>query len=138
MRPCLCDNFVPGEPYQAGRDCRRCWLYHNDERYRVHWGNCRHRGEVIERIELPVCTTGRTRPYPIYSCQIHGRCIHHGTCDEMVIEFAGAVKRGESPPLWQCNLCKDYRPTDERPPGDGGVQLSGVPGLVRSGPSTNP
>jgi hypothetical protein len=31
---CTCDNYVPGEPFVLGRDCRKCWLYHNDEGYR--------------------------------------------------------------------------------------------------------
>lgn len=107
MRPCMCDNFVPGEPYQAGRDCRRCWLYHNDERYRRHWHDCQHRGPKLETVELPVCNS-KTRPFPIFACGVHGRCIPRGTCDEMQLEFAAAVRRGEHPALWQCNLCKDY------------------------------
>lgn len=33
----MCDRHVPGEPFVGGRDCRVCWLYHNDERYRTRW-----------------------------------------------------------------------------------------------------
>ena len=32
-RDCTCDNFVKGEPFAAGQ-CRLCFLYHNDERYK--------------------------------------------------------------------------------------------------------
>lgn len=37
MRPCVCDRFVPGEPWVLGRDCRVCYLYHNDPRYKALW-----------------------------------------------------------------------------------------------------
>lgn len=37
MRPCVCDRFVPGEPWVLGRDCRLCYLYHNDPRYKALW-----------------------------------------------------------------------------------------------------
>lgn len=37
-RPCRCDRFQPGE-YRTG-DCRSCWLYRHDDRYRKLWGNC--------------------------------------------------------------------------------------------------
>lgn len=29
-RPCDCDRYTPGEPFVRGRDCARCWLWHND------------------------------------------------------------------------------------------------------------
>lgn len=36
-RPCFCDNLPPeGEAYTT-KYCRRCWLYHNDERYTKKW-----------------------------------------------------------------------------------------------------
>ena len=37
-RPCHCDRHVPGQPFVRGRDCRRCWLFHNDPVYAKHWG----------------------------------------------------------------------------------------------------
>ena len=37
-RPCgNCNNYRPGQPFDTTRDCRLCWLYHNDERYRQFW-----------------------------------------------------------------------------------------------------
>lgn len=35
-RPCTCDRFTPGEPFQHGQ-CRLCWLYANDPRYTALW-----------------------------------------------------------------------------------------------------
>jgi hypothetical protein len=35
-RPCACDRFTQGEEWKPG-DCRLCWLYHNDPRYRELW-----------------------------------------------------------------------------------------------------
>lgn len=37
-RPCICDRYIPGEPWVLGRDCRVCYLYHNDKRYKALWG----------------------------------------------------------------------------------------------------
>jgi hypothetical protein len=37
-RPCQCDRHVPGEPFLRGRDCARCWLWHNVPRYRGEFG----------------------------------------------------------------------------------------------------
>lgn len=34
MRPCICDRCGKGQAFANG-DCRVCWLYHNDERYRL-------------------------------------------------------------------------------------------------------
>lgn len=36
-RPCGCDSCVIGEPWIRRRDCRFCWLYWNDPRYRQLW-----------------------------------------------------------------------------------------------------
>lgn len=36
-RPCGCDSCVIGEPWVRQRDCRDCWLYWNDPRYRRIW-----------------------------------------------------------------------------------------------------
>ena len=36
-RPCGCDNCPIGEPWVRQRDCRDCWLYWNDPRYRRLW-----------------------------------------------------------------------------------------------------
>lgn len=33
-RLCFCNKFKDGSPFVAGRDCRICWLYHNDDRYK--------------------------------------------------------------------------------------------------------
>ncbi len=39
MRPCTCDKFIVGEPWVIHRDCRLCWLYHNDIGYKTLWDN---------------------------------------------------------------------------------------------------
>ncbi len=36
-RPCTCDRYRPGEDFDAQKDCRLCWLYHNRKDYRMHW-----------------------------------------------------------------------------------------------------
>ena len=37
--PCgFCGRCIPGEPWNPNRDCRYCWLYHHDGRYRKLWG----------------------------------------------------------------------------------------------------
>jgi hypothetical protein len=35
-RPCTCDRQNQGLPYTLDQ-CRLCWLYHNDQRYKVLW-----------------------------------------------------------------------------------------------------
>lgn len=95
-------------PEWSDDQCRWCWR----KRYPSASGDpvvyaCRLRGSVVGRIELQVCTSGRTRLFQVFSCPLHGRCIKFGTYDGMVMEFAAAVKRGETPELWQCNLCKE-------------------------------
>lgn len=37
-----CNRYVTGEPWVQGRDCRICWLYHNDEKYRKHYDDPAH------------------------------------------------------------------------------------------------
>lgn len=37
-RLCTCERYRPGESFVLHRDCRLCWLYHNDPRYRTLWG----------------------------------------------------------------------------------------------------
>lgn len=36
-RPCECDRFERGKPYDVKTMCRLCWLYHNDDRYKALW-----------------------------------------------------------------------------------------------------
>ena len=38
IRPCNCDRQQGGE-WVIGRDCRLCWLYHNDARYAKLWND---------------------------------------------------------------------------------------------------
>lgn len=105
---CTCGK-VTG-PVWTEEQCRYCWRkrYPGDSPRIA----CVHRGERLGTIDLPVCTSGRTAPVPIYSCQIHGQCIRYGTCDAVMMEFVAARKRGDSPELWQCNLCKERQATD--------------------------
>lgn len=37
MRRCTCDNYIPNQPFVEGRDCKLCWLYYNNEKYRKYW-----------------------------------------------------------------------------------------------------
>jgi hypothetical protein len=32
-RPCRCDRFRPGEPFDPRLDCALCWRYHHDPQY---------------------------------------------------------------------------------------------------------
>lgn len=34
-RPCRCDRVRRGEPFDETRDCRPCWLFHHDRRYKA-------------------------------------------------------------------------------------------------------
>lgn len=63
-RPCVCDRFIPDQPFVLGRDCRRCWLFHNDPRYHQLWGGpSRGVGDTVAKI-IRVATFGRVKPCP--------------------------------------------------------------------------
>jgi hypothetical protein len=91
--------------------CRWCWRKRypkgNGESQRF---RCTLRGSRIDKIMLPVCRSGRTGLVPVFSCPLHGSCIRYGTTDEVMLEFVEARKRGETPAIWQCNLCKERKP----------------------------
>lgn len=36
MRKCFCDNVKYNQPYDISQ-CRLCWLYHHNEKYRKMW-----------------------------------------------------------------------------------------------------
>lgn len=86
MRPCLCDNinFNLDSSYTTDQ-CRLCWLYHFDSRYRSLWGNstqaavpqnhlvCVNLGKESGKvISCPSCK-GSVR-IKLFDCQIHGVC----------------------------------------------------------------
>ncbi len=63
MRPCGCENYVPGEPFVVGRDCRVCWLYHNDERYRRLWDGSKPEAAAIKpALPAPATVTAAAEP----------------------------------------------------------------------------
>jgi hypothetical protein len=129
MRPCEDDHplrCVEGQPFVAGRDCPVCWHYLHSPKYRARWddpkwenrrrkGKCLHRGPVTAWATLPGCN-GRPVDVPVFGCDVHGRCIRYATNDDLLIQFAAAVERGEVPSLWQCNLCRDRQEPTIRGP----------------------
>lgn len=83
-RPCTCDRYTPGEPFVSGRDCPRCWVWHNNAEYRAMRQatatgaaptlfdiGCIHRGEPTGTVEG--CGCGRAPG--IYQCAINGQCV---------------------------------------------------------------
>ena len=58
MRPCICDRHLPGQPFERGRDCGRCWLWHNSPTHRSLW-------------------EGAVSPSPLVS---HDEPVHPGMC----------------------------------------------------------
>ncbi len=81
VRPCGCDSFIPGQPFVPGRDCRLCWNYHNDDRYRERWGGtplvgsrrtCAHRGDETGRVLCPTCV-GHVE-VKTFACSVYGSC----------------------------------------------------------------
>lgn len=94
-RPCKCDNYLQGEPYVLGRDCRLCWLFHSHDGYNRSWGGpgvkrrCLNLGLATgERVECVECTAkGNKVQLKLYACKAHGTCTlgkrvpGHGCCD---------------------------------------------------------
>ena len=37
-RPCVCDRYLPGRAYRAGRDCPKCWMFAHRPAARRAWG----------------------------------------------------------------------------------------------------
>ena len=75
MRPCTCDRDT----------CRRCWLYHNDPRYRQMWGDdpadgnelltCTHLGEPTgEEATCPTCPGKEPPRLKLFACGVYGQC----------------------------------------------------------------
>jgi len=102
MRPCTCDRFHA--PYQQG-DCRLCFLYHHDPRYKTLWNGqperpapqprtaaCRHRGTEQGQADCPSCR-GTVR-VKVFACTLHASC----TLARVVPGHAC------------CESCKDYQP----------------------------
>jgi hypothetical protein len=38
IRPCICENFLPGRRYVEGRDCPKCWMFAHRPSVRKAWG----------------------------------------------------------------------------------------------------
>lgn len=55
-RPCYCDRCEVGGAYDVSQ-CRKCWLWHNEERYRLSWTDaptevvCRYLGRPLDTDE---------------------------------------------------------------------------------------
>ncbi len=87
MRPCNCNRCPKPGTWQSGQ-CRLCWLYHNDPRYRTLWEGsttplpsrqetnagepCCHRGTVLEEQQCRSCRGNVS--LKIFACALHGRC----------------------------------------------------------------
>lgn len=52
MRPCGCENFVPGEPFTKGRDCYLCWLYHRHPGYKALWDDDRRSPPAVAGVAI--------------------------------------------------------------------------------------
>jgi hypothetical protein len=75
--PCYCGRFRRGEPYSLDQ-CRVCWLYEHDSRFRALWGDagpatrrslpCVHLGGVIDRLGC-ACAAKWLR-----ACALYGHC----------------------------------------------------------------
>ncbi len=81
--PCgLCRRGAPyDKPWNSGSDCRFCYLYDTDPRYRELWGGSPHGGDVIscrhlgERDGTELCPSCRGHVEIFVSkCAVHGRC----------------------------------------------------------------
>ena len=100
-RPCTCEQYEPGQPFELGRDCRLCWLAFHDTRYRTLWGQgdsasrsgpCAHLlADTGELVECPSCS-GKVQ-LKVFGCAVHGKCTRG--------RRAGA--------LACCQGCADYR-----------------------------
>jgi len=131
LRPCTCDRFVKGEPLVRGRDCRACWLFHNDARYQRRWsdgeagatahtsvsaaasslpGNppCVHRGEPTGEVLLCASCNQSQSEHPVFHCKRHGECT-------LTKSFADKMC---------CRVCDDYT---AKPPDDATGKENNVP-----------
>lgn len=106
-RPCTCDRFVKGSTFVHGRDCRRCWLFHHDDRYKQRWSEegpppapaqavplpvCRHRGDATGEVLTCTSCNQHTSRHPVFACEKHTSCTAHKS-------FAGHAC---------CRVCDDY------------------------------
>lgn len=44
-RPCTCNRVLENTPYDTTQ-CRLCWLYHNDPKYREAWDKSTEEGQI--------------------------------------------------------------------------------------------
>lgn len=68
--------------------------------------SCDLRGSTTGTVGCQTCKNQAVQ-IPVHECPLHGKAILAATNDEAAIEFAEALKRGETPSVWQCNLCKE-------------------------------
>lgn len=105
-RPCSCDTFTgPALKWdREGGNCRECYLYHRDPRYRALWGGngtaplgrtlpCVHRGDLEGQVPCEGCK-GRTS-LKVFACDIHSRCV---------------LGDRPAPGAHACGKCTDYEP----------------------------
>jgi hypothetical protein len=108
MRPCTCNQFRRGKPFDMDKDCRACWLFEHDLRYRELWSDgepgrvstvdtlrktpCIHLGMVINRLDRdghPCMCMGKW----LRACGIHGQC-----------------RVSQSSDAADCQNCEQYEP----------------------------
>src|SRR5579859_1398849 len=80
-----CGRVISGKKWDDSQ-CRFCWLFQNDARYRKHWGGpaslpnvqtrltvkCIHRGEELRQQDCPSCAG--TVKVKIFGCSLHTEC----------------------------------------------------------------
>src|SRR3990167_3778069 len=107
-RPCVCNRFRPGESFDFNKDCRLCWLFHNDRRYHEHWGGTGDELVVVpldamrgglRRVSNP--TVAVLRP-PITASPKQGPCKHLG--EDLMKQVQCVTCAGSRLKLFQCDL----------------------------------
>lgn len=133
---CVCDE--PGHCTRFGRRmtgrpfdiCHGDALTPDQQRaYRLNWAtlaasqghrssfDCEHRGEVIEHAECRTCSNS-IATIPVFGCALHGKTILGARNDDDTLAFSAAIRAGQQPERWQCNLCRDeFHVTEQTPTG---------------------
>lgn len=83
-RPCTCERVEVGKPYDQSRHCKRCWLFHHDDRYRQMWSDpadakellsCVHfGGPTGEEAICPTCPGKEPTRIKLFQCGVYGQC----------------------------------------------------------------
>jgi hypothetical protein len=101
-RPCDCNRVRPGEPFDPALDCRACYLWATDSRYRNLWGDpgtvppCPHQGAPTGGVVECLPCGGRTR-LKLFGCALHGVCTTHQQAPGIACCQACTDRRGDDP-----------------------------------------